>query len=132
MEYMYGFALLAHFYSVLGMLIVILINLYFTKKISSLSKLRRFMVIFTPIGSIMIGSVIFTGIVMMAAKHLHFTWQNNLMIVAALVFIYLEVKRTKTLKYLKKEFFVRYKNFATVLLFIESAIVIVIATIMRL
>jgi len=105
MDYMYGYALLAHFYSVFGMLAVIVINMFIIQKVNDISKLRRIMLIWTPMGSVMLGSVIFSGVIMMAAKHLDFTWQNILMIIASIVIIILEAKRAKRLRYTKKEEF---------------------------
>lgn len=131
MDYMYGYALLAHFYSVFGMLAVIVINMFIIQKVNDISKLRRIMLIWTPMGSVMLGSVIFSGVIMMAAKHLDFTWQNILMIIASIVIIILEAKRAKRLRYTKKEEFLKYKNYANMLLAIQSAIVIVVATLMR-
>jgi len=42
-----------------------------------------------------------------------------------------EAKRAKRLRYTKKEEFLKYKNYANMLLAIQSAIVIVVATLMR-
>jgi hypothetical protein len=47
-----------------------------------------------------IGGILFTGIVMMAAKHLDFSLENIIMIVFSFIIMYLEVKRAKGLKYL--------------------------------
>ena len=131
MEYMYHYGISAHFYGVFGILTVILINMFVTQKAQNIAKLRRFMVIFTPMGSVMLGGVIFTGVIMMAAKHLEFTWQNNLMIAVSIVLIILEAKRAKKLRYIKQEQLPAYKNFAFMLLSIQSTLVIVMATIMR-
>ena len=132
MNYMYHFGIMAHYYSALGILVVILFNMYKIQRATNLQKLRRFMTIFTPMGSVMLGSVVFTGVIMMAAKHLEFTWQNNLMIAIALVFIVLEVKRAKRLRFLMQKELDSYKQFAFVLLSIEAAMVVVVSTVMRL
>ena len=105
--------------------------MFIIQKVNDISKLRRIMLIWTPMGSVMLGSVIFSGVIMMAAKHLDFTWQNILMIIASIVIIILEAKRAKRLRYTKKEEFLKYKNYANMLLAIQSAIVIVVATLMR-
>ena len=47
--------------------------------------------------------VIFTGVIMMAAKHLDFTIENIAMILFAMILIYLELKRSLGLKNLNKK-----------------------------
>lgn len=51
-----------------------------------------------PISGSLIALILFTGAVMMAAKHLEFTFANIAMIVIAIVMIILEAKRYKNLK----------------------------------
>jgi uncharacterized membrane protein len=51
-----------------------------------------------PLSGSMIAVIIFTGMVMMAAKRLDFTPENIVMIVFSIVLIILEAKRYKTLK----------------------------------
>jgi hypothetical protein len=121
---MYNFALLSHSYSIYGVILIILINFIVTFSQQHLAKLRRFMLIFTPMGSVMLGGVIFTGIIMMTAKHLEFTLQNIVMIITSIVLIILEVKRSKALRYIKAEEFMDYKKTAYTLLGIELFIVI--------
>jgi hypothetical protein len=77
-----------------------------------------------------IGLVVFTGVVMMAAKHLDFTLANIAMIIIVTVLIVLEVKRSKTLKYInpkKKHIFNTYKIFGSKILYIEVAMIIFLA-----
>ncbi len=85
------------------------------------------MIIFTPFGSVMLASAIFTGVVMMAAKHLDFSIQNIVMIVVSLVLIALEVKRSKALRYIKQEELNTYKKTAYTILGIE--LVLLVATV---
>ncbi len=54
--------------------------------------------VWMPIGATLIAAVLFTGTIMMAAKHLDFTVENIVMIVFGIVMIVLEVKRYKILK----------------------------------
>ncbi len=118
MEDMYKMSIVMHYYSVVGILIVVLVNFIMLFKAQNISKYQRQMSLFTPIGSMAIGGIIFTGIVMMAAKHLDFSIENIIMIIFSLAIIILEVKRVKTLKYLKSDLDA-YKKYAQVLLFIE-------------
>lgn len=100
MNEMYNMGILTHYYGVIGILGVILINFLVLYFASNLAIYKRQMRIFTPIGSIALGTIIFTGVVMMAAKHLEFTIENIIMILFALFIIILEAKRAKKLKYL--------------------------------
>jgi len=49
-----------------------------------------------------LGSVALTGMIMMAAKHLSFTFANVVMVVGMIVIIVIEVKRNKLLKMVTK------------------------------
>jgi len=83
-----------------------------------------------PLGMTLIGSLLFTGIVMMAAKHLDFTLENIAMIIIGVVLIVLEAKRLKALKYLnakKEKAFDAYKPFARTLLQIEFVLVLLMS-----
>ena len=75
---------------------------------------------------------IFTGIVMMAAKHLNFSLANSAMIVVSIVFIILEVKRYKILKHetdIQQEgAFIDYKRKAFRILVIEMALLTVMSS----
>ena len=113
MNEMYNMSIVAHYYSVIGILVVILVNIWMLNRATDISVYRREMRIFTPIGSTMIGSIIFTGVIMMAAKHLSFSVENILMILFALLIILLEVKRAKTLKYMNSKTDNALENFKT-------------------
>jgi len=125
MDYMYNLGILAHSYSVYGILLVILINFTIIFKQNDLYKLRRFMVIFTPMGSVMLASTIFTGIVLMASKHLSFDSANIVMIFVAVALIVLEAKRSKILRYIKKDEINLYKISAYKILIAEMILVII-------
>jgi len=115
MNEMYSMSVLIHYYSVLGVLGVIFINIMMLMNVSDMKKYKRQMMLWNPVGSVAIGSVIFTGIVMMAAKHLSFTIENIAMIIFAIFFIYLEVKRSKVLRLVDpkaKESLEYFKSFA--------------------
>lgn len=130
MNEMYDMSIVAHNYGVMTVLGVIFINIFMLFSIKNLAKYTRVMSLFTPIGSTMIGVVIFTGVVMMASKHLDFTVQNIAMIVFAVIFIFLEVKRSLGLKYLDKkseEAFKNYKSYALKIMLLEIFAVLAIS-----
>ena len=103
MNEMYDMSIVTHNYGVIGILLAVFVNFVMLKRANDLNKYKRQMRIFTPISSLGIGTVLFTGVVMMAAKHLNFTVENIVMIIFLLVLIILEVKRAKTLKYLSSK-----------------------------
>ena len=100
MNEMYDMSIVTHYYGVVGILVVVLINIWMLNRANNIQNYKRQMRIFTPIGSTAIGVIIFTGVIMMAAKHLDFTIENIAMILFAVAIIILEVKRAKSLKYL--------------------------------
>jgi hypothetical protein len=86
--------------------------------------------LFTPIVGTTIGIVIFTGVVMMAAKHLEFSVQNVVMIIFAIILIYLEVKRSLRLKHLNKKevtAFESYKSYALKIFILEILVILSIS-----
>jgi hypothetical protein len=127
MNEMYDMSIVAHNYGVMSVLGVILINIFMLFGIKTLAKYTRAMSLFTPIVGTAIGMVIFTGVVMMAAKHLDFTIENIAMIVIALVLIYLEVKRSKSLQNINKKeenAFVNYRTYAFKIFLLEIFVVL--------
>ncbi|MDF1874176.1 hypothetical protein JHD48_00350 [Sulfurimonas sp. SAG-AH-194-I05] len=122
MNEMYDMGIVTHYYGVIGILVVILGNVWMLHKASSLPTYQRKMSLFTPLASVFLGGVIFTGIVMMAAKHLTFSIENILMIFFSVCIILLEVLRLQKLKYLNPhddESFPLYKTRAFQILFTE-------------
>ena len=103
MNEMYNMSIVAHNYSVIGILGTIFINIIMLIRASDIKKYSRYMRISMPIGMTVIGTVIFNGVVMMAAKHLDFSAENIIMIVFSLILIILENIRSKKLQYLVKE-----------------------------
>ncbi|EQB39573.1 hypothetical protein M947_06160 [Sulfurimonas hongkongensis] len=103
MNEMYEMSIVIHNYSVYGILAVILFNFLMLVRADNTRAYMRFVTLFMPIGMTVIGAVIFTGVVMMAAKHLDFSVENILMILFAIVLIVLENKRSKKLQRLNKE-----------------------------
>ncbi len=102
MNEMYDMSIVTHNYGVIGILGTILVNIIMLMRAKDINKYTRATSIFMPIGMTTIGFVIFSGVVMMAAKHLDFTIENIVMIVFALVLIVLENVRSKKLQRLDK------------------------------
>ena len=130
MNEMYNMSIVAHNYGVISILAVIFINFLMLFGINNLVKYMRAVSLFTPIGATTIGVVIFTGVVMMAAKHLQFTAANIAMITFAAALIFLELKRSSGLKYLdknKNDAFAKYRAYATKILVLEVVITLLIS-----
>ena len=131
MNEMYNMGLSLHSYGSVAVLAVIILNLYILISYKDLKKYKRLMSIFlTPLTYTTLGYVIFTGVVMMAAKQLDFTLENIAMILISIVYIVLEVKRLKSLKYLdsrKERAFEAYKPIARSILQIQFLIVLLIS-----
>jgi len=130
MNEMYNIGIVTHNYGVVLVLGVILINFLMLSRVKSVNKYRRNISLFMPIGVTMIGTLLFTGVVMMAAKHLDFTIENIVMIVFATALIVLENKRSKTLIYLDtsvEDAFKNYKNYATKIFLLELILVLSIS-----
>ncbi len=130
MNEMYNMSIVTHNFGVYGVLGVILVHVVMLYTAKDLFKYRIFMTLFVPIASTAIATVIFTGVTMMAAKHLDFTLENIIMILIAVVFLVLEVKKSSTLKRLsskKENGFAQYKIYAYKILFAEILMVLVIS-----
>jgi Ca2+/Na+ antiporter len=131
MNEMYSMGLSLHSVGGAALLAVVFLNLFMLIAAKDLKKYRRLMSIFLiPLTQSVLGFVIFSGVVMMAAKHLSFSVENIVMIIISLVFIVIEVKRIKSLKYLdaKKERALElYKPFARRLLQIEFIMTLLIS-----
>ncbi|MBN2782171.1 MAG: hypothetical protein JXQ66_02905, partial [Campylobacterales bacterium] len=110
---------------------VFLTNVLFLVTAKDIVKYKRAMRLFNPYGGIGIAAVSFTGAVMMAAKHLDFTIENILMITIAVVYIILEAKRMKKLKFTnpkEENALQNYKSFAFKIFQIEIVLVLGIST----
>ena len=131
MNEMYNMGLSLHSWSAIAVLVMIFINLFLLISSKELEKYKRMNALFLmPMSNMLLGSVLFTGIVMMAAKHLHFTIENIVMIVIGVIIITLEFKRAKALRFLstkKEHAFDVYKPFARTILQIEFILVLLIS-----
>jgi hypothetical protein len=130
MNEMYDMSIITHSWGVMLVLGVIFVNIFMLFWIKNLAKYRRAVTLFNPIGATAIGMVIFTGVIMMAAKHLDFTIENIAMIIFAVIFIYLELKRSLGLKKLNKKeqgAFESYKSYALKIFFLEILVTLSIS-----
>lgn len=98
MEAMYKTGLNIHYFGVIVLMGVVVFNIVMLSLSHHVIRYAKRMRIVMPISGSLIALVLFTGAVMMAAKHLEFTLANIAMIVIAIVMIILEAKRYKTLK----------------------------------
>ncbi|EDZ63231.1 hypothetical protein SMGD1_1555 [Sulfurimonas gotlandica GD1] len=131
MNEMYDMSIVTHNYGVIGILGTIFVNILMLVRAKDITKYTRSMSLFMPIVMTVIGTVIFTGIVMMAAKHLEFTIENILMIMFATALIILENIRSKKLQQLDKSqenVFSNYKSEAYKIFKIEVLMVLAIST----
>lgn len=103
MNEMYDMSIVMHNYSVYGILAVILLNFLMLFKAKDIRDYVVFVTLFMPIGMTVISAVIFTGVIMMAAKHLEFSIENIVMIFFGIVLIVLENVRSKKLQRVDKK-----------------------------
>ena len=131
MNEMYTMGLDLHSLTTVAILALIFLNLFILISSNDLKKYKRLHSIFLwPATYTILGFVIFTGVIMMAAKHLDFSLENIAMILLSLIFITLEVKRVKSLKYLsdtKDHAFNAYKPIARTILQVEFLMVLIIS-----
>jgi Ca2+/Na+ antiporter len=131
MNEMYSMGLSLHSLGSVAILVAIFMNLFFLISSSELQKYRRTnSIIIWPLTFTILSTVIFTGIIMMAAKHLAFSFANIVMIVVAVALIVLEAKRIKSLKYLdakKEHAFGAYKPIARTILQLEFVLVLLLS-----
>ena len=128
MEALYTAGLEIHFVGVVVLLSVVMFNIIMLALSHQIIRYVKRLRIVMPISSLLISITIFTGIVMMAGKHLNFSLANIAMIILSILFIILEVKRYRILKYetdIKQEnAFVQYKKKAFRFLGIEMALLV--------
>jgi len=131
MNEMYNMGLSLHSIGTVAILAVLFLNLFLLISHKDLKKYKRLLTVFiTPLTYTTLGYVIFTGVVMMAAKQLDFTLENIVMILLSIAYIVLEVKRLQSLKYLdsrKERAFDAYKPLARTILQIQFLLVLLIS-----
>lgn len=129
MNYMYNMSIDFHNYVVILLLVLIGLNFVLLFRAKNVFSYRKKMAYLTPTIAVLLASILFTGTIMMAAKHLNFTLANIAMIAIAIAFIVLEAKRVKPIKRLKDvpEAIPVYRDFAKKILSIELLIVLAIS-----
>lgn len=95
---MYTMGLEIHTVGVIVLMGVVMFNITMLALSNQVIRYAKRMRIVMPISASLIALILLTGMIMMAAKHLHFTLANDAMIVVGIVMIVLEAKRYKTLK----------------------------------
>ncbi|MBU1657800.1 hypothetical protein KKG72_01965 [bacterium] len=103
MNEMYEMSIVTHNFGVMGILGVILVNIVMLVMAQDIRIYAKKMRVFMPIGASLIAVILFTGAVMMAAKHLSFSIENIIMIVFGTFLIFFELTRYKKLKHLNLE-----------------------------
>lgn len=99
MEEMYALTIGIHSAVVWGLIAVVVVNMALLETADELHGYAKRMRIWMPVSSMLLAAVLFTGVVMMAAKHLSFSVENILMIIIAVGVIVFEAKRYATLKH---------------------------------
>lgn len=100
MEMMYSMGLDIHFYATVILFGVILFNLFRLLRATNIHHYAKKSVYINQLAMLFLGAVVFTGMIMMAAKHLDFTLENIVMTLFALLFFILEARRLKQLRFL--------------------------------
>ena len=98
MEAMYTMGLEIHYFGVIVLMAVVLFNIVMLGLSNQIVRYAKRMRIVMPISATLIALILFTGAVMMAAKHLSFSVANIAMIAIGIGMIVLEAKRYKILK----------------------------------
>ncbi len=130
MNEMYKMSLSIHEAGILLLVLIFLGSLWQLNRADDLMVYLKKMRIQSPLIMMAMFAPIFTGMVMMAAKHLEFTVANIVMIVLSVVLIVFEIKRSKPLKYAsiaEEGAFEKYKKDATTILVGEIALIIMIS-----
>ena len=123
---MYQMSIDIHYFGVLALLVVVLINALLLQRSSDLYSYAKQMRRVMPVSTSLLFLILFTGAVMMAAKHLDFTLQNIVMILFALLYIFLDIYRYKLLKATAKDGLAEYKTKASAIFAIELVSIVLI------
>jgi len=99
MNEMYKMSIDIHLIGVVAMAVVIIANILHVRMAQEIRSYAKKMRQIMPIISSLLFMTLFTGTIMMAAKHLAFTIENIVMIVFIIIMIVLEAKRYGSLKH---------------------------------
>ena len=132
MQEMYQMSIDIHYIGILALMVVVLANIILVKMSSDIvsyaKKMRRLM----PISTSLLFLALFTGSVMMAAKHLEFTLQNIVMVFFSLIYIALDIYRFKLLKATPKDGIGAYRKSAYLIFSVEFVTLLLITLWMEL
>ena len=127
---MYEMSLILHEAGIVLLLLIFLLSIWQLNRVENTLGYLKKMRIQAPMIMMAMFVPIFTGMVMMAAKHLSFSVPNIVMIILSIVLIIFEIKRARPLKYasiMEKDVFEQYKKDATMILVGESALIVLIS-----
>ncbi len=130
MNEMYNMSLSIHWISVFLLLAIFVASLLQLERANDVMVYLKKMRIQSPLIMMTMFAPIFTGMVMMAAKHLAFTIPNIVMILLSIILIYFEIKRSKPLKFatiIEEGVFEKYKKDAKTILVGEIALIVLIS-----
>lgn len=130
MNKMYEMSLILHEAGIVLLLLIFLLSIWQLNRVENTLGYLKKMRIQAPMIMMAMFVPIFTGMVMMAAKHLSFSVPNIVMIILSIVLIIFEIKRARPLKYasiMEKDTFEQYKKDATMILVSESALIVLIS-----
>lgn len=130
MNEMYNMSLSIHWVSVFLLLAIFTASLWQLERANDVMVYLKKMRIQSPLIMMAMFAPIFTGMVMMAAKHLAFTIPNIVMILLSIILIYFEIKRSKPLKFatiIEEGVFEKYKKDAKMILVGEIALIVLIS-----
>jgi len=131
MNEMYSMGLSIHSVGAVFLLGTIFLNIVSLRLAKDIKKYKRVMSIFLiPLSITSIGLAVFTGTIMMAAKHLDFTIENIVMIIISITIIVLEARRAKYLTFMRNDrerVLEAYSMFASKILYTQFALVMVIS-----
>ena len=97
MEEMYAMSQDIHMFSVVALLIILIFMLFVHKSKAEFEAYVKRVQILMTVHISLLASVVLTGAIMMAAKHLSFTPANLLMIISIFIILTLEIKRNRAL-----------------------------------
>jgi hypothetical protein len=131
MNEMYSMGLGIHSFGAVFLLGTIFLNIVMLRLAKDIKKYKRVMSIYLiPLSITSIGLAVFTGAIMMAAKHLDFTIENIVMILISIILIVLEARRAKYLKFMRNDrerVMEAYSMFASRILYMQLALVLIIS-----
>lgn len=97
MNEMYEMSQSIHIYSVIGLIVILLFMIAMHKVKGNFEKFVKSIKVLMIFHLSLLGFVVLTGTVMMAAKHLSMTPANLLMVVSVFIILALEIKRNRAL-----------------------------------